>query len=265
MSQAYLRCYAELNDYLLTERRGVVFPCPLKAGSSVEDVVKMAGIPTAEVDLVLVNGESVDFFHSVADGDRISLYPVFESFDVSSVARIRPAPLRKPRFVLDVHLGKLAAHLRMLGFDTLYHNNYSDDELLRVSIGDQRILLSKDRKLLLKDGITRGYCLQEKDPRLQLVEVLRRFDLFKTVAPFTRCIECNSALCPVGKEVIAYRLPPLVKELYDEFRLCQMCGRVYWKGSHWQRMQAFIESVVTDAEKMNDDHQIKLPDKGGGA
>jgi uncharacterized protein len=265
MGYAHLRCYAELNDHLPAGRKHVMFPCFLEGGSSVNILIESLGVPANEVDLVLVNGVSVGPSFVVADGDCVSVYPVFESLDISSVQKIRPKPLRLPRFVLDVHLGKLAAHLRMLGFDTLYRNDYDDDELLKVSHDQQRSLLTKDRLLLQEKSLTRGYHVREKDPRLQLLEVLQRFDLVKSIKPFTRCIECNSTLCPVGKEVIAYRLPTRVEELYDEFRLCQMCDRVYWKGSHWERMQAFIESVVTDAKKMNDDHQIKLPNNGGGA
>jgi uncharacterized protein len=264
MAYAYLRCYAELNDHLPAGNRQVTFPCFLAGGSSVKEMIESAGVPANEVDLVLVNGESVGPSFVVADGDCVSAYPVFESLDISSVQKIRPEPLRQPRFVLDVHLGKLAAHLRMLGFDALYRNDYHDDELLKVSHDQQRSLLTKDRLLLQEESVTRGHHVREKDPRLQLLEVLRRFDLVNSMKPFTRCIECNGTLCPVGKEVIAHRLPPKVRELYDEFRVCQMCDRVYWKGSHWQRMHAFIESIVTDVEKMHDEYQVKLPNNKGG-
>jgi uncharacterized protein with PIN domain len=201
-------------------------------------------VPTSEVDLVLVNGESVDLSHVIKHDDRVSVYPVFESFDIASLAKLRPRPLRKIRFVLDVHLGKLASHLRMLGFDTLYRSDYTDDDLVSISKNELRTLLSRDQRLLNEESITRGYCVRATDPRLQLVEVLRRFDLFNSTEPFTICMCCNSILRSVSKEVIIHRLPTKVKECVDEFQLCQSCDRIYWKGGHYNGMQTFIKSVL---------------------
>jgi uncharacterized protein with PIN domain len=178
------------------------------------------------------------------NGDRVSFYPMFESFDVSTLTKVREKPLRDPRFVLDVHLGKLANHLRMLGFDTLCRSTFSDEELLRISLTEKRTLLTKDLGLLRRDEIERGYHVRESNPRLQIIEVLRRFDLVGAVKTFTRCIECNDVLKSVEKQSIIDRLPPKVKELYDEFVLCNACDRVYWKGSHYQRMREFGADVL---------------------
>jgi uncharacterized protein with PIN domain len=184
----------------------------------------------------------------VQNGDRISVYPVFESLDVSSLTRLRPEPLREPRFVLDTHLGKLAHYLRLLGFDTLYDNGYEDDELAQISSREKRILLTRDRGLLKRSIVTHGYCVRGTNPRRQLTEVLRRFDLFEVVQPFRRCIRCNGLLEPVSKEAILHRLPPKTPEYYDEFRRCQACDQIYWKGSHFQRMQQFVERVLERGE-----------------
>ena len=244
MSHATIRFYAELNDHLPEERRYTTIPAPVVGPVSVGQMIAAFGVPVSEVDLILVNGVSVDLNHPVQDNDRISVFPVFESFDVSSVTKVREEPLRDPRFVLDCHLGKLAYYLRMLGFDTLYSADFHDDELVAISNRDRRTLLSRDRKLIEEGAITRGYRVRETDPKLQVSEILRRFDLFGSTRPLQRCLRCNTFLVPVGKEKVLFRLPELVRERYEDFQTCPTCNRVYWKGTHYQRMQAFIEKVL---------------------
>ena len=244
MPQFQLRFYAELNDYLPAGEGYKVSPSLIADHRTVGEIVQDCGVPLDEVDLILVNGESVDFSYEVVDCDSISVYPVFESFDVSGVTRVRSKPLRQSRFVLDVHLGKLAYYLRMLGFDALYKNDYRDDELLRISKVERRILLSKDRALLSNPEIVRGYHVRAKHPPEQLTEILRRFDLFKSVSPFQRCIRCNDLLEPVPKEIVLNQLPPAVAQTFNEFQRCPVCARVYWKGSHYFRMEKFIVNVL---------------------
>jgi uncharacterized protein with PIN domain/sulfur carrier protein ThiS len=249
MPRATFRFYSELNDHMPPERQRVPFEQELPDQATVRDMLKLLAVPESEVDLVLVNGDSVDLSHTVQEGDKVSIYPVFESFDISSVEKVHAQPLRQPRFILDVHLGKLAYHLRMLGFDTLYRNDYDDTELLSVSAKEKRALLTKDRKLLENPAVTRGYCVKGKDPREQLLEVMRRFDLFDSIHPFIRCLLCNTLLKPVSKEAVLGRLPEKVKELFSEFQLCPTCDRVYWKGSHYERMEEFIEGVVREGNR----------------
>ncbi len=240
----HLRCYAELNDYLPLEERQRSFEFPVEEGCTVRNVIGSLGVPGDQVDLVLVNGESADFDRRVTDGVRMSLYPVFESFNIQSVAKVRQKPLREKRFVLDVHLGKLASHLRMLGFDAKYRNDYHGAELIRISYEERRTLLSKDRSLLDEETLTRCYFVKEKYPKLQLVEVMRRFDLFDSIQPFRRCICCNNLLRPAYTEEVLHRLPPRVREAFHEFQLCPSCANIYWKGSHYTRMQTFIENIL---------------------
>ncbi len=238
------RFYAELNDFLPPHRRQVTFAHEVKGRASVKDVIESLGVPHTEVDLILVNGESVDFGYLVQEGDRIAVYPVFESIDITPLLRVRPRPLREPRFVVDGHLGRLAAYLRMLGFDTLYRNDYTDAELARLSAEEGRILLTRDRGLLKRSQVTHGYCLRNTAPREQVVEVLRRFDLFGLVEPFQRCLRCNSLLRPAAKEEVWDLLPPRVREEQGEFHQCPACGQVYWKGSHYRRMARFVEHLL---------------------
>jgi uncharacterized protein with PIN domain/sulfur carrier protein ThiS len=244
MKHAEFRFYAELNDFLPPEKRMVSFTCPFNGKQTVKHLIEALGVPHTEVDLVLVNGQSVDFSHVVEDKDSVSVYPVFEGFDIAPLSRVRPRPLRQTRFVLDAHLGRLAAYLRMLGFDTLYRNNYRDEELSQIASTERRILLTKDRGLLKRSQVTHGYYVRQTNVRRQLEEVLRRFDLAGAVSPFERCLRCNERLESVPKEAVLDRIPPRSREHYEEFHECRGCGRIYWSGSHYRRMQRLIDQVL---------------------
>ena len=117
-NEAWSFAFAELNDFLPRRHRFTTVVRLFDGEVSVKDSTKAAGVPHTEVDLVIVNSESVDFTYRVRDGDRIAVYPVFEALDIGPIARVRPEPLREPRFFADAHLGRLARHLRLLGFDT---------------------------------------------------------------------------------------------------------------------------------------------------
>ncbi len=205
-------------------------------------------MPHTEVDLVLVNGESSDFSRLVRNGDRVSVYPVFESLDITPVLRLRPQPLREPKFVLDVHLGMLAGYLRMLGFDTLYANRASDPELVKISAQQGRILLTRDRGVLKHSVVTRGYWLRETDSRRQAEEVVRRFDLARSLRPFTICMVCNGLLTTVSKAEVERQVPQRTLEWCSEFQQCPGCGRVYWEGSHYRRMRLWIEQLAATTQ-----------------
>ena len=170
---------------------------------------------------------------------------MFESLDITPLVRVRPQPLRAPRFVLDTHLGKLAGYLRLLGFDTLYRNNFTDPELVQISHEQHRILLTRDRGVLKHRLVTHGYYVWDTDPVRQVVEVLRRFDLADAITPFHRCMRCNGVLEPVAKDRVADRLLPKTRQYYDEFHQCMGCGRLYWKGSHHEQMRRFVEAVLS--------------------
>jgi len=244
MKRAYVRFYAELNDFLMPAKRKQAIAYDFDVSGSVKDMIESLGVPHTEVDLISANSEPVDFAYRVQDGDRIAVYPLFRSLDISSVAHPRPRPLSDVLFVADAHLGRLAAYLRMLGFDTLYRNDYQDEEVARISADEKRILLTRDRGLLKRTIVTRGYCLRATDPSGQLVEVLRHFDLIPSISPFRRCMHCNSLLQKTEKELVSDRLLPQTKRHYHEFFICPHCARIYWKGSHYRRMWRFIESVT---------------------
>ena len=235
-----LRFYAELCDLLPRRHRsGRISHEPIET-QSIKDLVESYGVPHTEVEVVLVAGRSVGWDHRPRAGDRVSVYPVFEAFDVRSLVRLRPEPLRETRFVLDGHLGALARRLRLLGFDSLYADEADDDDLVQLSVRERRILLTRDRFLLRRRAITRGYLLRSDRPDEQVREVVRRFQLSASIAPFTRCPACNGRLEPVEKATIEHRLPPGTRRSYDEFHTCPDCGRDYWRGAHHARLERLV-------------------------
>jgi uncharacterized protein with PIN domain len=245
--RACLRFYAELNDHLPRDRRQKTLEKLFFVPGPVKDVIESFGVPHTEVELIVANGESVPFSYVVRDGDRIAVYPMFESFDVAPELKVRRETLREPRFVLDVHLGRLAAYLRMLGFDALYTNCSGDPELVRASSEQQRILLTRDRGLLMHGDVTHGYCVRHTNSRRQLAEIVERFDLARSIQPFTRCMACNGVLVVLTKEQALSSLPPRIAASCDDFRRCPRCERTYWKGSHYRRMQRWISELAASA------------------
>ncbi len=247
MKRVFVRFYAELNDFLPPARRTRTLPYSFYVPPAVKDVIESFGVPHTEVDLVIVNGRSVGFDHLVEDGDRVAVYPVFESIDIRPELKVRPEPLRQTRFVLDTHLGRLAAYLRMLGFDTLYSNRMTDDELARLSRRQRRILLTRDRGLLKRSEVTHAHYIRETEPRAQLLEVVMRYDLAGSVAPFTRCLSCNSLLVPLEKSSLPDTLPQNLRQLHNSFWRCPGCGRLFWPGSHHRRMRQLMTAVLNQA------------------
>lgn len=211
---------------------------PFRGPQSAKHLIESLGVPHTEVGPVYLNGTKIGLEYIVQDGDRIEVQPVAQATDETA----------EPRFVLDGHLGRLASHLRMLGPDSLYRNDYEDDQLVRISIEDGRILLTRDRLLLMRKVITQGYLLRSMDPTEQLYEVVQRYGLVKWVKPFMRCMNCNHPLESVRKEMVLEKLEPLTKTYYDEFKLCPDCDQVYWKGSHYERMLDMIEKITKQVQ-----------------
>jgi uncharacterized protein len=243
---ASFQFYAELNDFLPRNKRRVVITHHFGERASIKDMIESLGVPHPEVDCIEVNNHYVDFSYIVQDGDTINVYPI--SATHTPTISVRPQPLSIICFVLDIHLGKLATSLRLLGFDTLYRNDYDDEELAEVSHTQERMLLTRDKGLLMRSLVTHGYYVRSTNPQQQIVEVLRRFDLFKLVSPFQRCLRCNGLLKSIAKETIIDELPETVQLQNQEFHRCQNCAQIYWKGTHYERLQQFIDGVL-DSEK----------------
>jgi len=244
MRHATFRFYAELNDFLPAGQRQQEVVRSFLDTPTVKDQIEACGVPHTEVELILVGGRSVGFDHRLEDGNRVSVYPVFEALDVAPLIRLRARPLRDPRFVLDVHLGKLARRLRLLGFDALWDRDAADEQLVGLSLSERRILLTRDRGLLKRRELTHAAAVRATDPRRQLREVVERFDLARSAAPFTRCLACNGRLAAVRKEDVLDRIPAETRLHYDTFLTCASCHRVFWWGPHSRRLKEIVEEAL---------------------
>lgn len=244
---ASFRFYGPLNDFLPPACRQRTLVHRFDSSASVKDLIETLGVPHVEIDRIAVNGRLVDFAYLVQDDDRIAVYPLFATFDLGDDVRLGPLPQAEPRFVADVHLGRLAAYLRLAGFDTAYRNDYTDPQLVEIAATEDRTILTRDVGVLKHGKVVRGYFVRETEPGRQLVEVLRRFDLVPLAAPFTRCLRCSNPLRAVPKDRVEHLLPPRTREHYSEFSRCPSCGRIYWRGSHYSRMRLFLQVAFTAA------------------
>jgi uncharacterized protein with PIN domain len=244
MVMATFRFYEELNDFLPRERRGRDITTPCARAATTKHMIEALGVPHTEVELILVNGESTTLERLIGEGDRIAVYPKFEAFDITPLLRVRERPLRRLRFVADAHLGALARFLRMAGFDTVYDNTIGDDEIAELAASEDRVALTRDRELLKRRTITHGCYIHALKPEEQLRELFDRLDLGASVQPFSLCLHCNAPLRAVAKESVIDQLPPNVRELHHEFNTCDVCRRVFWKGSHWKRMIDVLARAV---------------------
>jgi uncharacterized protein len=237
---AQVRFYAELNDFLCQGDRQQTLPYRFNGVPPVKDAIEAVGVPHVEVDLILVNGESVGLTHPLHDRDRVAVYPVFESLDITALTRLRETPLRRTAFLVDGHLGKLVRLLRLLGFDTLQPDTASDAILASLAVKSGRILLTRDRGLLKRRILTHGYWVRSTSPLEQVREVVRRFDLGACVHPFTRCLVCNGPLAPGDKaQVVA-----AIAARQDATQRCENCGKFYWWGTHAPQLAAAIDTIL---------------------
>ena len=246
MTDVAVRMYGPLNDFLPVRRRHVTWTHSVDGHPSVKDVIESLGVPHPEVDLILANGVSVPFAYAVQPADRIAVFPRFVSVDIEGLTRVRPRPLETVRFVADVHLGTLARRLRLAGLDTCYGTDASDAALAELAEREGRVLLTRDLDLLKRRCVSHGYFVRDTNPHRQFVEVLRRFGPFD-LQPFSRCLCCNGLLCTVPKSAVDRVLLPRTRQHHDHFETCRGCDRVYWKGSHWKRLQRVIDAAVEEA------------------
>lgn len=217
MREVVLRCYGPLNDFLPRERRQVAFTIRCNGRRSVKDAIESAGVPHPEVDVIIRNGEPVPFDAILADQDRIAVFPRLWAIDVFPVHHMRPRPPAPLRFAPDDHLGALTKQLRLLGFDSARPAGVDDKKLVALAAQDHRIVLTRDRELLKRRGVTHGYFVRNTQPLRQVIEVRS-----------------------VPKAVIEGLLPPRTPEQYDECWICDTCGQRYWRGWHWARLQELV-------------------------
>lgn len=247
MSKVSFRFYEELNDYLPQAMRQVWVENQVEPETSVGEKIQSLGIPLGEIDLILVNEHSKSFDYLLREGDRISVYPVFESFDLSEIIQVREKPLREPRFICDVQLGRLCKYLRMLGWDTHYSNLYTPEDLIELSLEEKRIILTRNARLAKHKRVTHALWIRSSDPLEQLKELVNKLHLLKLATPLIRCLVCNGLLVPIEKHQILHRLEPRTAKYYTEFFHCLTCDHIYWKGSHYENMLKFIQLNIQNS------------------
>ncbi|MCP4669626.1 MAG: Mut7-C ubiquitin/RNAse domain-containing protein [Deltaproteobacteria bacterium] len=244
MAKAMFRFYEELNDFLPTGKRKTDFEAAFKGKRSIKDMIEALGVPHTEIDLILVNGKSVDFQYILKDGDRVSVYPVFETLDIEGVTHLREIPLRKIRFIVDNHLGDIVKYLRALGFDVWRDASLSPRDIIAISKKENRIILTKSKSLLKFKEVTHGLYIYPGATEDQVKRILDFLDLKGRVKPFSRCLLCNNLLKPIAREEIADRIPPKTKAHCDAYTHCEYCDKVYWKGTHFMHMNKVIERIL---------------------
>lgn len=232
MRSAVFHFHGELNDFLLKARRDVEFSHPAGPTDTIKHVIESLGVPHTEVGRIEIGGQPVPSSQQVAEGDRIHVFP-----------HAVPVILHNPRFVVDGHLGRLAAYLRMLGFDTWYHQLADDEQLAAIAGGEQRLLLTRDVGLLKRREVEQGYCVRSHKPHDQLREISRRYALHAKFMPFSRCMDCNGCLRAVAKSEVADELPPHTRETKHDFSRCPDCRKIFWRGTHYDRMLERIEEL----------------------
>lgn len=243
MTQSRFRFFAELNDFLPENHRQRAFSFTVPGNPSVKDAIEAMGVPHPEIALIRINGRRQGFEALINEKDDVVVYPAFARLDLDDPTN--PYCMHPPdpvRFIADVHLGKLASRLRMLGFDTAYGQD-SDQVLAARSRSENRIMLTRDIGLLKRNQVQYGYYLRSTDPKEQIVEVLNRYDLLGSILPFQRCSRCNGLIQPVSKSGIEELVPPKVYRDQEIFHQCQSCRQVYWKGSHYDRLVAWIAEL----------------------
>jgi hypothetical protein len=257
---ATFRFYEELNDFLARPLRARAFDCACAHCATTKHMIEALGVPHTEVELIVVNGESVGFDRVLEDGDRVAVYPKFEALDISPLLRVRERPLRTVKFVADAHLGGLAQLLRLAGFDTLYDNHFADAEIEALAMEQTRIVLTRDRELLKRRTITHGCYVRALKPQAQLREIVDRLDLAGSIHAFRLCLSCNAPLRRIDKAQVLGRAPEGVLERHAQFVTCDVCRRVFWEGSHWRRMRTLIDSLIPEQRAREAEPSKEAPD-----
>ena len=236
-----LRFHGDLNVFLGSKAGAAVLERRLGEKTSIKDVIESCGVPHPEVDLILVDEQTVGFDHTLANDAKVEVFPVENRGTNRTEKRLQAVGIKM--FVADGHLGGLTRNLRLLGFDVAYRQNANDRQLLEVMARENRSLLTRDRRLLMHAIVQHGYCPRSQNADEQTIEVIRRFDLAELIAPFTRCLRCNASLEAAAKADIIGKLEPLTTIYYDQFRRCSGCKQIYWSGSHFPKLQKRIDEI----------------------
>ncbi len=238
-----VRLYGNLNDFLPKARRQSEFTVNFWGSPTVKDIIEAVGAPHVEIFFIQVDGEPVNFDFKIKPGSLVSCFPKFFNIPKPEgyIYRIYPEP---PRYILDVHLGRLCAYLRLLGIDTLYSKTYSDEQIITLAVEQQRIILTRDIGILKNRKAVMGYFVRTTKPKYQLIEVATHFNLKQHFSPFSRCSICNEAVETVSKAAVKDLVPKTTFKIYSEFYKCKGCGKIYWEGPHFVRINKMFRNIL---------------------
>jgi len=246
MSEAIFRFYEELNEFLPKQRRKTDFQVDFKGRRTIKDMIEALGVPHTEIDLILINGKSVDLTYRLQDDDRVSVYPVFESLNIKNVTRLRKIPLRKTKFIADIHLGDIVKYMRVLGFDVYFKPSLFTQKIIEISKKENRIILTKSRRLLKIKEVTHAIFIRPGTTAEQIKKIVDFLDIKDSIKPFSRCLRCNNLVKSVSKESIADRIPPKTREFCDQYTYCDLCDKIYWNGTHFIKMNKAIDHILSN-------------------
>lgn len=152
-------------------------------------------------------------------------------------------------FIVDSNAGKLARWLRMMGYDALFFNDIEDGRLVDMAMKEGRVVVTRDTQIAKRrvaaNGSLRVILTRDDDPRTQLLQVMKELSLDCRLRQFTRCLECNRRLVPRSREEVKDLVPPYVFGTQAQYMQCPSCSRIYWQGTHWQRMKRALEEITS--------------------
>lgn len=218
----------------------------LKRRASLKDIIEALGIPHTEVGEIRVNGVEAEFEHIPDAAQTIEILPFSKDITVTAPSLLRPKTPLQLRFLADINVLKLARILRMLGVDTSHASSTNLRVVAEEALQQKRMILTRNKELLKLKSIDHGQLLRSEEPEEQLHEVLERFGCLQTdsLSLFSRCLDCNGKLYSVNKQEVLHLLEPLTKKYYNEFSRCSGCQKIYWKGTHYEKMLKIIERLT---------------------
>ncbi len=239
-----VRFYGELRIFLLRRFSAAAFSCPVREKTSIKDLVESLGVPHTQIDALFVNGKPVNFSYLIFDKDSIRVYPDASRLRFAAPKKLQPRNPHNPKFIADVHLGKVARILRLLGFDVFLDAALSDTDIINQSLKNKRIILTRDRGILKQRRVRYGYYVKEDSLEEQMRSIIKRYALKDKIKPFTRCSKCNGQLKVVAKQKILAQLPSLTRQYYNEFYRCSGCGKIYWPGTHLPSLLTTLKRII---------------------
>ena len=246
MSEIKCRFHGELNDFLPPARRRRRFISGFQGRESVKDKIEALGVPHTEVDVILVNGKSVDFNYILRNGDHIGVYPELETPNMPPGTRhLQHMPKGNPRFIADNNIHDMVKIMRALGLDVSENPILSPEEMVNNAINEKRVLLSSNRRLLKRKRLVHGIFIRPGNREAQIQKIVNRLSLKSRCKPFSRCLVCNTLLQAVEKVSVWDRIPPKTRSRCNDFARCLSCDRIYWKGTHYEKIKEKVDRILS--------------------